>query len=38
MAGQTDIGLDVSRYANGTYHLIGFTQKGRLPVLRFVKM
>ncbi len=37
-AGQTDIPLNVSRFVNGTYILAGFTQKGKLPVLRFVKM
>ena len=37
-AGTTDIPLDFSRFANGQYLMAGFTSKGKLEVLKFVKM
>ena len=37
-AGTTDIPLDFSRFANGQYQMAGFTSKGKLEVLKFVKM
>ena len=37
-AGTTDIPLDVSRFTNGQYLLSGYTSKGKLEVLRFIKM
>ena len=37
-AGTTDIPLDFSRFANGQYQVAGFTSKGKLEVLKFVKM
>jgi hypothetical protein len=37
-AGQNDMTLDLSRLSGGTYFITGFTQKGKTPLVRFIKM
>ena len=38
LAGQNDINLKLGHLANGTYQIVGFSDKGITNVVKFVRM